>query len=292
MAKPRIGITLGDVAGIGPEIVQKALDSGKLDGAFEYEVIGKPFDVPRGKASAKAGGAAAEWVEQAAKRCLSGELAAMVTAPLNKDGLHAAGYDFPGHTEMLAKLTGAKRFAMMMVGGGLHVALATIHLPLAKVSGALSREKIVEVIELAQKGMQLLGIAKPRIGVAGLNPHAGEGGAFGREEIEIVGPAVEDAVAKGIDARGPIAADALFYQARQKRFDAVVAMYHDQGLTPVKMLAFESGVNWTLGLPIIRTSPDHGTAYDIAGKGIADPSSMIAAVNFAARLATRKGKRS
>jgi len=290
MAKARIGITLGDVAGIGPEVVCKALDSGKIDLRFEYEVIGKMFDVPLGKVSADAGRAAGRWVEEGVRRCLAGELAALVTAPLNKEGLHAGGYDFPGHTELLAKLTGTSRFAMMLVGGGLHVALVTTHLPLVDVSRALTRKKISEVIELTHDAMKRLGIERPRIAVAGLNPHAGEGGAFGREEIETIAPAVQAAVAKGIDARGPLAADALFVQARQKKFDAEVVMYHDQGLVPLKMWAFESGVNWTIGLPIIRTSPDHGTAYDIAGKGIADPSSMIAAIQFAAKLASNPKK--
>jgi 4-hydroxythreonine-4-phosphate dehydrogenase len=285
MAAGVIGITLGDVAGIGPEVVRKALASGKLNTRFEYAIIGRELHIPPAKVSADAGRAAAEWIEEGVRRCLSGELSALVTAPINKEGLHAAGYEFPGHTEMLAKLTRTEKYAMMLLGGGLHVALVTTHMPLVRVSGALRKERIVEVIELTHKAMRQLGLPSPRIGVAGLNPHAGEAGAFGREEIEIIAPAVEAAVAKGIAATGPLAADALFVLARQKRFDAEVVMYHDQGLIPLKMSAFESGVNWTLGLPIIRTSPDHGTAYDIAGKGVADPSSMIAAINFAARLA-------
>jgi len=288
MAKRIIGITLGDVAGIGPEVVRKALDGGKLDQRFNYRVIGEQLKVPRGKVSARAGRAAGQWVEEGVRRCLAGELAAMVTAPLNKEGLHAGGYDFPGHTELLAKLTKTKKFAMMMVGEGLHVALVTTHMPLMKVGAALTKKKILDVIELTHVAMQLLGIAQPRIAVSGLNPHAGEGGAFGHEEIKVIAPAVRAAKAKRIDVRGPIAADALFVLARQKKFDAEVVMYHDQGLIPLKMWAFESGVNWTIGLPIIRTSPDHGTAYDIAGKGIADPSSMIAAINFAAKLARGK----
>ena len=288
MPKRTIGITFGDVAGIGPEVVRKALASGKLDKRFRYEVIGESLQVPLGQVSAKAGRAAAKWVVEGTQRCLSGELAALVTAPLNKEGLHAAGYDFPGHTELLAKLTRTKKFAMMMVGGGMRVALVTIHIPLAKVSAALTKQKILDVITLSHTAMRRLGFSKPRIAVAGLNPHAGEGGAFGREEINVIGPAVRAAAKKGIDARGPMAADALFVLARQKKFDAEVVMYHDQGLIPLKLWAFESGVNWTIGLPIIRTSPDHGTAYDIAGKGIADPSSMIAAINFAAKLAQGK----
>jgi 4-hydroxythreonine-4-phosphate dehydrogenase len=290
MAAGVIGITLGDVAGIGPEVVRKALDSGKLDPRFRYEVIGRPLDVPPARVSAEAGRAAAQWIEEGTRRCLAGELAALVTAPINKEGLHAAGYEFPGHTEMLASLTRTEKYAMMMVGGGLHVALVTTHMPLVRVSSALRKERIVEVIGLANDAMRLLGLPHPRIGVAGLNPHAGEHGAFGKEEIEVIAPAVEAARASGMTVTGPLAADALFVLARQNRFDAEVVMYHDQGLIPLKMWAFESGVNWTVGLPIIRTSPDHGTAYDIAGKGVADPSSMIAAINFAARLAAGTNK--
>lgn len=290
MLKPRIGITLGDVAGIGPEVVDKALDSGKLDARFGYEVVGKKVKVPPGKMSAEAGRAAAQAIEEGVKRCLSGELAALVTAPLNKEGFHAAGYDFPGQTEFLAKLTNTNKFAMMLSGGGLHVALVTTHLPIAQVSATLTTGKILDVIELTHSAMRMRGLVKPRIAVAGLNPHAGEGGAFGREEIDVIAPAIRAAVAEGINAHGPLAADAMFVQAREKRFDAEVVMYHDQGLIPLKMWAFESGVNWTLGLPIIRTSPDHGTAYDIAGKGVANPASMIAAINFAAELAARRAR--
>jgi 4-hydroxythreonine-4-phosphate dehydrogenase len=224
-------------------------------------------------------------VVEAAERCLAGELAAMVTAPLSKGLLRDAGLAFPGQTELLADVTRTKRFAMMLAGGPLRVALATIHCPLREVADRLDARRIREVIELSHELCRRLGIRKPRIGVAGLNPHAGEGGLLGDEERRIIAPAVRRAVAKGICATGPVPADTLFHKAYQGGFDAVVAMYHDQGLAPLKMIAFDSGVNLTLGLPIIRTSPDHGTAYDIAGRNLARPDSFIAAANLAARLA-------
>ena len=284
--KPRIGITLGDVAGIGPEIVAKALASGKLDKRFDYEVIGDPHTKRRADA--------VDWVVQGARRCLSGELAALVTAPISKQLLHDAGYHFEGHTELLAHVARTKRFAMMLVGppsprlrrasGPLRVALVTIHVPLARVPRLLSTKKIVEVIELSHDVCKRFGIRRPKIGVAGLNPHAGEGGLLGHEERRIIAPAIQSAKRKGIGVTGPWPADTLFHKAYHGEFDAVVAMYHDQGLAPLKMIAFDSGVNLTLGLPFVRTSPDHGTAFDIAGKGIANPASMIAAINLAAQL--------
>jgi 4-hydroxythreonine-4-phosphate dehydrogenase len=275
--KPRIGITLGDVAGIGPEIVVKALASGRLNKRFDYEVIGDPHTERRADA--------VDWVVQGARRCLSGELTALVTAPVSKQLLHDAGYHFEGHTELLAHVARTKRFAMMLIGGPLRVALVTIHVPLAKVPRLLSNRRIVEVIELSHDVCRRFGIRRPKIGVAGLNPHAGEGGLLGGEERRIIAPAVRRAARKGINATGPWPADTLFHKAYHGEFDAVVAMYHDQGLAPLKMIAFDSGVNLTLGLPFVRTSPDHGTAFDIAGKGIANPDSMIAAINLAARLA-------
>jgi 4-hydroxythreonine-4-phosphate dehydrogenase len=276
----RIGITLGDVAGIGPEIVAKALASRKLDKRFDYEVIGNPNTKRRADA--------ADWIVEGAKRCLAGELAALVTAPISKQLLRDAGYRFEGHTELLAHVARTKRFAMMLLGGPLRVSLATIHVPLAQVPRLLSKQRIIEVIELSHDLCKRLGIRRPKIGVAGLNPHAGEGGLLGHEERRIIGPAVRQAKRKGINATGPWPADTLFYKAYHGEFDAVVAMYHDQGLAPLKMIAFDTGVNLTLGLPFVRTSPDHGTAFDIAGKGIANPASMIAAINLAARLAARK----
>jgi 4-hydroxythreonine-4-phosphate dehydrogenase len=289
--RPRIGITLGDIAGIGPEIVAKALASRKLDKRFDYEVIGDPRTKHRVDA--------VDWVVQGAHRCLSGELAALVTAPISKQLLRNAGYRFEGHTELLAHIARTKRFAMMLVGGPpsprpvswlrraspLRVALVTIHVPLSRVPRLLSTRKIVEVIELTHDACKRFGIRRPRIGVAGLNPHAGEGGLMGHEEQRIIVPAIQSAKRKGINVTGPWPADTLFHKAYRGEFDAVVAMYHDQGLAPLKMIAFDSGVNLTLGLPFVRTSPDHGTAFDIAGKGIANPGSMIAAINLAAQLA-------
>ena len=273
----RIGITLGDAAGIGPEIVAKALASRKLDKRFDYEVIGNPRTKRRA--------AAADWIVQGARRCLSGDLAALVTAPISKQLLRDAGYRFDGHTELLAHIARTKRFAMMLVGGPLRVALVTIHVPLAKVPRLLTAKRIIEVIELTHEVCQRFGIRRPKIGVAGLNPHAGEGGLLGDEERRIIAPAVRRIARRLPGVSGPWPADTLFHKAYHGGFDAVVAMYHDQGLAPLKMIAFDTGVNLTLGLPFVRTSPDHGTAFDIAGKGIANPDSMIAAINLAARLA-------
>jgi 4-hydroxythreonine-4-phosphate dehydrogenase len=275
--RPRIGITLGDPAGIGPEVVAKALKSGRLDRRFDYEVIGNPRTKRRADA--------ADWVVEGAKRCLEGELAALATAPITKELLHRAGYPFVGQTELLAHLSRTKRFAMMLTGGPLRVALVTIHAPLRDVPKLIRTRKIVEVIELSDEICRRFGIRRPRIAVAGLNPHAGEGGLLGDEEQRVIAPAVKRAARSGIVVNGPHSADTLFYRAAHGQFDAVVAMYHDQGLAPLKLIAFDDGVNLTLGLPFVRTSPDHGTAPDIAGKGIARPNGMIAAINMAAKLA-------
>jgi 4-hydroxythreonine-4-phosphate dehydrogenase len=275
--RPRIGITLGDPAGIGPEVVAKALKSGRLDRRFDYEVIGNPRTKRRADA--------ADWVVEGAKRCLKGELAALATAPITKELLHRAGYPFVGQTELLAHLSRTKRFAMMLAGGPLRVALVTIHAPLRDVPKLICTRKIVEVIELSDEICRRFGIRRPRIAVAGLNPHAGEGGLLGDEEQRVIAPAVKRAARRGIVVSGPHSADTLFYRAAHGQFDAVVAMYHDQGLAPLKLIAFDDGVNLTLGLPFVRTSPDHGTAPDIAGKGIARPNGMIAAINMAAKLA-------
>ena len=272
--RPRIGITLGDVAGIGPEVVAKALASRKLNRRFDYEVIGDP--------RAKRRADAIRWVVEGAARCLRGQLAALVTAPITKRLIYSAGYQFEGHTELLAHLAGTKKFAMMLVGGPLRVSLVTIHEPLRAVPGLLTTRRIVDVIDLTRQVCRQFGIKNARIGGAALNPHAGEGGLFGDEEKRIIRPAV-----RRTRASGPWPADTLFYKAYRREFDAVVAMYHDQGLGPLKMIAFETGVNVTLGLPFVRTSPDHGTAPDIAGKGIANPASMIAAINLAAELAEK-----
>jgi len=276
----RIGITLGDPAGIGPEIVAKALKWGRLDDRFDYKIIGNPHTKRRADAI--------QWVVDGAKRCLAGELAAVVTGPITKDLLQRAGYPFTGQTELLAHISGTRRFAMMLAGGPLRVALVTTHAPLREIAGLITARKIVEVIELSDQVCRRFGIRRPRIAVTGLNPHAGEGGLLGDEEQRIIAPAVKRAARRGIAVSGPHSADTLFYRAAHGEFDAVVAMYHDQGLAPFKLIAFDNGVNLTLGLPFIRTSPDHGTAPDIAGKGVARPDGMIAAINMAAQLGAKR----
>lgn len=236
------------------------------------------------------------WIETGVGLALSGEVAGLVTAPIAKAPLYDAGFKFPGHTEFLAELTAAERFegprgpVMMLAAGDLRTTLATIHTPIAKVPGALTIEGIVNTgLVTADALRRDFGIAAPRLAIAGLNPHAGEGGAIGREEIEIIGPAVERLRALGVDAQGPSPADTLFHAEARARYDGVLCMYHDQALIPVKMLDFWSGVNITLGLPIVRTSPDHGTGFDIAGRGIARPDSLIAAIKLAAEIAARRG---
>ena len=229
---------------------------------------------------------AIRWIVEGARRCLRGELDGLVTAPIGKHLLGEAGYDFHGQTELLAHVARRKKFAMMLVGGPLRVALVTIHEPLSKVAGLITARKIIEVAELSHDLCRRLGIARPRIGVAGLNPHAGEGGLLGDEERRIIAPAVRRVARRLPGVTVPWPADTLFHKAYCGEFDAVVAMYHDQGLAPLKMIAFDAGVNLTLGLPFVRTSPDHGTAYDIVGQGRARPDSLIAAINLAVRLAT------
>jgi len=240
--------------------------------------------------AAPAATAAFEWLHEAARRCLAGEFRAMVTAPVNKEAIVNAGHSFIGQTELLSGLAGAKRTAMMLLGDDGHgrwlrVALATTHVPIRKVADAITFDKVLLAIELAAMACAFLGLPRKRVAVCGLNPHAGEGGKIGTEEQTIIRPAADAARQKGLDVIGPMSADALFYYAYRGDYDAVVAMYHDQGLAPLKMVAFEHGINWTLGLPFIRTSPDHGTAYNIAGKGVADSSSMTAAIDLAKTLA-------
>lgn len=233
--------------------------------------------------------AALAWLTDGAQRCLRMEIDALVTAPVNKEAIMRSGQPFIGQTEFLSELAGTNQTAMMLLGHDdqgrwLRVALATTHLPLKLVATQLRAEKIALTIMLAAKACEDLGLSRARVGVCALNPHAGEGGAFGTEETTLIEPVVRAVQQQEIDVVGPLAADSLFYYAYRGDYDAVVAMYHDQGLIPLKMVAFENGVNWTLGLPFVRTSPDHGTAYDIAGKGMADPSSMISAIRLAKQL--------
>ena len=250
-----------------------------------------PADLPEG--SPLAAHAAIAALHDGGQRCLRGELDALVTAPVNKQSIIRAGHKFIGQTEFLSGLSNAPRTAMMLLGTDergrwLRVALATVHIALKSVPEKLTAEKITLAIELAAQSCRDLGLPRAKIAVAGLNPHAGEGGEFGDEEIKTIAPAVLAALARGFDVTGPLSGDTVFHYALRGEFDAVVAMYHDQGLAPLKAVAFDSGVNWTLGLPFIRTSPDHGTAYDIAGRGIANPGSMIAAIRLAKQLAKNK----
>jgi len=325
-----IAITLGDPCGIGPEIVLKAFagglpapavvvgDAGVLErearrlrlplairtvAAPEAIAAGEPAavpvlattalpaDLPLGRVDPRAGDAAYRYIARAAMLAMRGEVRALVTAPISKEAMHRAGHDYPGHTELLAELAGHVPVRMMLANHELRTVLVTIHLALRDALAALSRELIGETIAIAHDALRRAGIAAPRIAVAGVNPHAGEGGAFGSEEVELVAPAVADARARGIDASGPHPPDTVFMRARGFRtWDVVVAMYHDQGLIPVKYLGIDDGVNITIGLPYPRTSPDHGTAFDIAGRldaqgrGLADERSLIAAIRQADEL--------
>ncbi|MBI3874386.1 MAG: 4-hydroxythreonine-4-phosphate dehydrogenase PdxA [Verrucomicrobia bacterium] len=313
----RIGIPLGDATGIGPEVALKAVAAEAQSDGAEFVLIGSEAVIEQTKSQLKlvlpprvrmlgvgneqfpstlphgapaVANAALAWLREGAQRCLRGELDALVTAPVNKGAIIRTGNDFIGQTEFLSELAGTTRTAMMLLGHDdrgrwLRVALVTTHLPLRRVADAITQDKVELAIELAARACCDLRLPRRRVVVCGLNPHAGEGGQMGDEEIRIIAPAVERARSRGLDVVGPLAADTVFHHALRGDFDAVVAMYHDQGLAPMKMIGFETGVNWTLGLPFIRTSPDHGTAYDIAGRGVADPSSMIAAVRLAKQLA-------
>lgn len=230
------------------------------------------------------GKAVVAYIKKAVEVTVSSEADAIVTAPINKEMMNAAGYHYAGHTELLADLTNTKEYGMMFVGGGLRLILTTIHLALKDVPRHITTATVLKTLRLAHKAMQYFGMENPRIGVAALNPHAGEGRLFGSEEWDEILPAVIKAREEGIHASDPIPADTLFYKARNNYYDVVVAMYHDQGLAPLKMIAFGNAVNVTVGLPIIRTSVDHGTAYDIAGKGCADPASLLEAVKLAAKM--------
>ena len=286
--KPRIAITSGDPAGIGPEIARKTADDPRVRKVCEPIVYGPPAGstFKPGELSADAGRAAYETLCSAVGDARAGVVAAIATAPVNKLAFARAGLPWKGHTDLLAHLTGSTRVAMMFWSEPLKVVLATIHIPLASVTNALTRELMDDIIELSARELPRFGLEKPRLAVAGLNPHAGEEGLLGHEERKVLRPAIETAQKRGIRIDGPFPGDTVFGRAVRGEFDAVIACYHDQGLIPVKLLAFGRAVNVTLGLPIIRTSVDHGTAFDIAGKNIADPSSMIEATLLAAKLAT------
>jgi 4-hydroxythreonine-4-phosphate dehydrogenase len=311
-AKPKIGISMGDPNGISPEIVVKALNSNEVTDACSPVVFGSSeilesaanltglklnfeivdtsefgtADLRPARVDKKAGEASLTYIREAVKAAMSGRIDAVVTAPISKESTHLAGSKFPGHTEMLKELTGSDEAVMMFEGGSFRVVLVTIHTALKDVPKLITKEKVLSVINITHRALvNQFKIKDPKLVVCGLNPHAGESGAFGDEEILYIAPAVAEARKLGITITGPLPADTLFYYAHKGKWDAVVAMYHDQGLIPFKMLSFNVGVNLTLGLPIIRTSPDHGTAFNIAWKGIADPSSMIASVITASRLA-------
>ena len=282
---PRIAITVGDPAGIGPEIAEKASRDRRVREICEPLIYGTEQRFAPGVLSASAGRAAYETIVRAVRDAQAGGVAAIATAPINKEALALAGLPWRGHTEMLASLTNAPSVAMMFWSEKLRVVLATIHIPLADVPAALTPATVRTVIELSHRALPRFGFAKPRLAMAGLNPHAGEHGLIGREDLDVLAPAVEECRQAGIDIVGPLPGDTVFVRAVGGEFDAVIACYHDQGLIPVKLAAFGEAVNVTLGLPIIRTSVDHGTAFDIAGKGVANPESMVQAVLLAARLA-------
>ncbi len=320
----KLAITMGDPGGVGPEIVIRAIASEDMRGLCTAVVIGDRFvmeealrlvDLPlrlrtikspdesnpsagvvelidagaltgfeKGRPTAEGGTSCVACIREAVKLALDGKVDGIVTAPISKEALKMAGMKWPGHTEMLAELTGAADYAMVLAGGPLRVILVTIHTSLKSVPSLITRENVLRTIRLASRACRMLGIENPGIGVAGLNPHAGEAGIFGDEEIREIIPAVEDAKREGIAVSGPFPPDTIFHRAYNGGFDMVVCMYHDQGLIPLKMIAFDRGVNVTVGLPIIRTSPDHGTAYDIAWQGVANPSSMIEAVRVASGM--------
>jgi 4-hydroxythreonine-4-phosphate dehydrogenase len=295
--RPRVGITLGDPAGIGPEIVQAALASGRLPETAEYSVIGTPVVCSLGQPTSETAHAALDALEESAALAFRGDIDAVVTGPIHKARMYEIGFQFPGQTEFFADRCGVRNFAMLLTGGKLTVALVTTHLPLREVGPALNQSEIVRVGLLLEDFLHRRGIRNPRIAVAGLNPHAGESGAIGREEIEIIAPAIAELNSQSPALHppspifaGPFSPDTLFHHAAIGGWDGVLCMYHDQGLIPLKLHAFHEGVNVTLGLPFARTSPDHGTAFEIAGKGMARADSMIAAINLAVELARAVSK--
>jgi len=323
--RPIVAITMGDPAGVGPEVLARALARGEVwecchpivvgDAGMMREAIAlvaAPLAVhvitdaaearfaptapdvldlanvdlawQPGQVSAAAGQAAVEYIERAVRLVQSGQASAIATGPINKAALQAAGIPYIGHTELLAALAGAKRVTTMLATGGLRVVHVTRHVPLKDVAAHITRESVLETIRLTDEGLRRMGFERPRLAVAALNPHGGDGGLLGREEIEAIGPAVEAARAEGLEAVGPIPADSVFFRAIRGEFDVVVAMYHDQGHIPIKTHGFERSVTVTLGLPFVRTSVDHGTAFDIAWQGKASEESMVEAICLAARL--------
>ncbi len=286
--KPRIAITVGDPAGIGPEIAGKAAADPAVRAVCEPVIYETAVDVAMGQVSGEAGRAAYDTLVRAVADARDGRVDGIATAPVNKAAFAAAGLPWHGHTDLLGHLCGAPRVAMMFHAPMLKVVLATVHVALRDVPALLTREHMAATIALTARELPRFGLAAPRLAVAALNPHAGEGGLFGTEDDEVLAPAIADARAAGHDVRGPIPADTVFVRATRGEFDCVIACYHDQGLVPIKLLAFGSAVNVTLGLPIIRTSVDHGTAFDIAGQGVADPGSLVQAVRLAADLAARR----
>lgn len=328
---PRIAITMGDPAGIGPEVVLKAVAEEEiqrrcvpliigdaqllahtartLDLQSGYEIVRRgeaipehlteplifhldnvPGDIEAGVESGTAGKAAGEYIEAAVELCAAGSADAIATAPINKRSLFLGGYSFPGHTEFLAHLTGTEEYAMAFVAANLRIVLISTHVPLAEAIRMVEKDRFVKTINLTNRELKRWGIERPRLAVAALNPHGAEGGLFGMEEASEIAPAIEASQLDDIDVRGPFSADTVFLRASRGEFDAVVACYHDQAMIPVKCLSFGEAVNVTLGLPFIRTSVDHGTAFDIAGKGIAEHSSMVAAIKLAAELSTQAGE--
>jgi 4-hydroxythreonine-4-phosphate dehydrogenase len=316
-ALPTVAITVGDPAGIGPEVVLKALADRAVSGLAHWVIVGdaailhlvealtgpvlaslpnaqlldlhqlEPSQLAMGRLSAACGRAALEYVRVATRLCLEGKAAALVTAPVNKEAVAISGEDFRGHTEYIAQLCGASEPRMLLVSDRLRVVHVSTHVSLRKACDLDSR-KVFRTIELGHQALQLLGFDRPRIAVCGLNPHAGEHGLFGDEDANLILPAVKSAQAAGLQCEGPLPADTLFLKAARGEYDLVVAMYHDQGHIPIKLLDFEHAVNVSLGLPIIRTSVDHGTAFDIAGKNQADPASMKAAMKLATMMAVRR----
>jgi 4-hydroxythreonine-4-phosphate dehydrogenase len=288
--RPRIGVTVGDPAGIGPEIARKAASDPNVTSICDVTLYGPSSETEtaryeQGRVSAAAGRAAYDAIVAATSDAREGRIDAIATAPINKEAFAAAGLPWRGHTDLLAHLTGSPRVAMMFYAEALRVVLATVHIPLAEVPRALTRELVEGTIDLAARELPRFGIRQPRLAVAGLNPHAGEHGVIGREDDEVLAPAIAAGRARGTIVDGPFPADTIFVRAMRGEFDAVIACYHDQGLIPIKLVAFGQAVNVTLGLPIVRTSVDHGTAFDIAGKGVADPSSLVQAIKLAALLA-------